>query len=345
MGAQWRSGSGVVRRAEESWSEFRQLSQLSPPVLFGLPALAKMQNKASVVIGLSGRNLKDLGLFSKSDPYVLISRQTQPGGAFVALRKSETINNNLNPDWKDFLIYESELGTGTNDDIEIEVFDDDGKPGRDRNDQSIGFVKTRVSRLNAGESFEIRSRKKGGVTGKVVVRTLRRNPGAESQPANQAGNYPARSNQSSGYPAAGGGGYPAPANSGGCGYPPPANYQPAPGVYPTLPQGGAPGTGYPGAPPMVGYPGPGYPVQGTVGGQPATAMVYPPVPPPASATLPYPVQPGPGMVHQDQQSASPGQAYPGQWNSGRKNSQGLISQMAQTVSPANPGGAGGFRLP
>ena len=29
-----------------------------------------------------------------------------------------TFQNNLNPDWKDFLIYESELGTGTNDDIE-----------------------------------------------------------------------------------------------------------------------------------------------------------------------------------------------------------------------------------
>jgi len=303
-----------------------------------------MQNKASVVIGLSGRNLKDLDLFSKSDPYVVISRQSQPGGAFVALRKSETINNNLNPDWKDFLIYESELGTGTNDDIEIEVFDDDGKPGRDRNDQSIGFIKTRVSRLKAGETFEICSRKKGGVTGKVVVRTLRRNPGAESQPTHQAGHYPAASsNQSSGYPAAGGGGYPAPVNSGnqgGGGYPPPANYQPAPGVYPTLPQGGAPGTGYPGAPPMVGYPGAGYPAQGALG-QPG--MVYPPVPPPASATLPYPVQPGPGMVHQGQQS-SPG-PYPGQGNTGRKNSQGLIGQMAETVRPANPGGAGGFRLP
>ena len=190
-----------------------------------------------------------------------------------------------------------------------------------------------------------------------MVRTLRRNPGAESQPATQAGNYPASSNQSRGYPVAGGG-YPAPANSGyqtnasgGSGYPPPANYQPAPGVYPTLPQGGAPGTVYPGSPPMVGYPGPGYPAQGAVA-QPG--MVYPTVPPPASATLPYPVQPGPGMVHQGQQASPgsfPGQGnypgpYPGQQvNSGRKNSQGLISQMAATVRPTNPGGAGGFRLP
>ena len=47
-----------------------------PTFLFDLPAAreARMQNKASVVIGLSGRNLKDLDLFSKSDPYVVISR-------------------------------------------------------------------------------------------------------------------------------------------------------------------------------------------------------------------------------------------------------------------------------
>ena len=240
--------------------------------------------------------------------------------------------------------------------LRIEVFDDDGKPGKDRNDQSIGFIKTRVSKLKAGESFEIRSRKKGGVTGKVVVRTLRRNPGADSQPTAQTGNYP--NSQSSGYPAAAGGGYPAaagggypalsnpgypaPANpgyqsgpGGGSGYPPPATYQPAPGVYPTLPQGGAPGTGYPGAPPPSAYPG------HATSGQPG--MVYPHVPSPASATLPYPVQPGPGMVHQGQQQ-SPG-PYPGQDYSGRKNSQGLISQMAGVVRPANPGGAGGFRLP
>jgi len=157
-----------------------------------------MQNKASVVIGLSGRGLKDLDLFSKSDPYVVISRQTQPGGSFVQIRKSETINNNLNPDWKDFLIYESELGSGSNDDIQIEVFDDDGKPGKDRNDESIGFVKTRVSSLKAGEILEICSRKKGSRTGKVVVRTFRRNPGAESQSSTPARGYPQAGNYPSG---------------------------------------------------------------------------------------------------------------------------------------------------
>ena len=131
---------------------------------------------------------------------------------------------------------------------------------------------------------------------------------------------------------------------GGSGYPPPASYQPAPGVYPTLPQGGSPVTGYPGAPPMTSYPGApspaGYPAHAAAGQQ---GMVYPAVPPPASATLPYPVQPGPGMVHQGHHQ-SPG-PFPGQASSERKNSQGLISQMAGVVRPAHPGGAGGFRLP
>ena len=56
------------------WSEhpphYQACSRTSLPIL----PLARMQNKASVVIGLSGRGLKDLDLFSKSDPYVVISR-------------------------------------------------------------------------------------------------------------------------------------------------------------------------------------------------------------------------------------------------------------------------------
>ena len=44
------------------------------PITRVICQLSRMQNKASVVVGLSGRNLKDLDLFSKSDPYVIISR-------------------------------------------------------------------------------------------------------------------------------------------------------------------------------------------------------------------------------------------------------------------------------
>jgi len=248
--------------------------------------------KASLVLGLSGRGLKDLDLFSKSDPYVVLSRQAAPGGTWVAVRTSETINNNLNPDWKEFLIPEAELGTGPNDDIQLEVFDDDGKAGKDRTDQSIGFLKTRASRLVQGQTLTLHCRKKGKEVGRIMVRILKRNPGAQAatQGAYPApAGYPAPAAPPGGYPAPQGcytasqGSYPAPAAPQG-GYPVSQGSYPAPaapqGGY-TAPQGGypAPQAGYPA--PQAGYPAPqeGYPApQGgypAPAGYPATQGDYP----------------------------------------------------------------------
>ena len=47
----------------------------------------------------------------------LLPRVNTPA-LFCVTQQFISFQNNLNPDWKDFLIYESELGTGTNDDIE-----------------------------------------------------------------------------------------------------------------------------------------------------------------------------------------------------------------------------------
>lgn len=282
-----------------------------------------------LVLGLSGRQLKDLDLFSKSDPYVVISRQSQPGGPWTPIRTSETIQNNLNPDWKDIVLDEAELGEGSNDDIQFEVFDDDGKPGKDRKDQSIGFVQTRVSQLRQGGILNIKDRKKGKDTGKITVRTFRRNsPGTNKASGTSKGGYPAA------------GGYPTPAPS-NQGYPAPAT-----GGYPS-PGGGA----YPGSA-AGGFSAPGQ------------SGIYPSVPPVAELGLPYPAQPPhPGLVAPypgaPQNSGYPGGApggapYPGGPSQGggypggepmRKTSQGLISQMQNKVTPNNSNGAGGFRIP
>jgi len=324
--------------------------------------------KASLVLGLSGRGLRDLDLFSKSDPYVVLSRQASPGGAWVAVRTSETINNNLNPDWKEFLIPEAELGTGPNDDIQLEVFDDDGKPGKDRTDQSIGFLKTRVSRLVQGQTLTLHCRKKGKEVGRIMVRSLKRNPGTQAAtkgaypapaggypaPSAPAGGYPAPSAPAGGYPVPGGGypapagGYPAPAGgypAPAVGYPAPSAGYPAPsGDYPTAPAGHpasaggftlapAPGSvpgGYPGAPPL--------PAEGAPYPAPAQG-IYPAVPPAASAALPYPVHPSAGMVHHAPHHAPPGAPQQAGKPEGRT---GLIGQMQGVLAP---GQGGGFRLP
>ena len=76
-------------------------------------------------LGVGARDLKDKDFFSKSDPYLTISRPNT-SGSYTVLRTSETkkvkkkflvthlnclyvFQNNLNPEWADFLFMESEL--------------------------------------------------------------------------------------------------------------------------------------------------------------------------------------------------------------------------------------------
>lgn len=47
-----------------------------------------------------GRNLADLDFWSKSDPYLVLSRLSKSGEKFIKVRKTEIIKNNLNPEWK-----------------------------------------------------------------------------------------------------------------------------------------------------------------------------------------------------------------------------------------------------
>lgn len=85
---------------------------------------------------LSCRNLRDLDVFSKSDPYIRVSfKRDFSHNKFSILGKTETVQNNLNPNFsKSFVvdyIFESRQ------DIRFDVFDDDGKGD---NDDYIGYV-------------------------------------------------------------------------------------------------------------------------------------------------------------------------------------------------------------
>ena len=88
-------------------------------------------NKSSVALGLNGVKLKNKDLFSKSDPYVVISQSTLGGRGWVPIRTSETkqvkavvvenyqchFQNNLNLEWSEFLIYRTELPARDDEDL------------------------------------------------------------------------------------------------------------------------------------------------------------------------------------------------------------------------------------
>ncbi len=75
---------------------------------------------------LSGRNLKDLDTFSKSDPQVRVYIKDKPTAAtWRKVGETEVIQNNLNPDWKTTItvFYQFEVSQQ----VRIEVVDSDGK--------------------------------------------------------------------------------------------------------------------------------------------------------------------------------------------------------------------------
>lgn len=79
-----------------------------------------------VRLQMAGRELADLDFWTKSDPFLVVSRTARNGDGLVQVRKTETIMNNLNPNWKVLYISTKEL---CDDDLsmplQLEVWDED----------------------------------------------------------------------------------------------------------------------------------------------------------------------------------------------------------------------------
>lgn len=52
-----------------------------------------------VKLYISGRNLKDMDVFSKSDPVCICSEKAQDRNEWFEVGRTEYIKNNLNPDF------------------------------------------------------------------------------------------------------------------------------------------------------------------------------------------------------------------------------------------------------
>lgn len=72
-----------------------------PKNLGGITVLAEetVTSRTAVEMTLQCTNLENKDLFSKSDPFLRISRITETGGS-VPICKTEVDNNNLNPHMK-----------------------------------------------------------------------------------------------------------------------------------------------------------------------------------------------------------------------------------------------------
>ncbi|XP_057963008.1 protein BONZAI 3 [Malania oleifera] len=78
-------------------------------------------SKNAVEMTLRCSNLENKDLFSKSDPFLRISRIVETGGS-VPICKTEVMNNNLNPTWKPLCLTMQHFGSKDNP-LTIECFD------------------------------------------------------------------------------------------------------------------------------------------------------------------------------------------------------------------------------
>ena len=126
------------------------------------------ESMQKVEIFISARNLLDMDFFSKSDPYVKVYFTSGPSRQQAYLGKTETIDNNLNPNFvKSFkLDYIFEV----KQELFFEVFDeDDGK-----NDDFIGSVRTTLGTIAGAKNqtcfLDLTGNKKGKKPGKLIIR-------------------------------------------------------------------------------------------------------------------------------------------------------------------------------
>lgn len=118
-----------------------------------------------IEIYVSCRNLKDLDVFSKSDPYLRVSFSRDYTAQMKPIGKTETIKNNLNPNF--LKSFQLEYVFESRQDILFEVFDDDNG-----NDDFIGSAKTTIGALMGAkcQTSILDLMNQGKSAGKVVVR-------------------------------------------------------------------------------------------------------------------------------------------------------------------------------
>ena len=126
---------------------------------------------------ISGRKLKDLDAFSKSDPVCYFHKRDGPQEPLKKVGETETLNNNLNPDFaRSFQVdyfFEKEQ------ELLFEMWDDDGGGKKDLIGRAKCFLgdivgargQTFVTDLSTSlESSQLNSRDLKGSRGKLIVR-------------------------------------------------------------------------------------------------------------------------------------------------------------------------------
>ncbi|TYZ60601.1 hypothetical protein PybrP1_004664 [[Pythium] brassicae (nom. inval.)] len=149
MGAPGQSGSFLITRGKHASTHRGSL----------LVKAEEAKNSSDLVrLRISGQGLANMdGLFSKSDPFLVISRLREDNSSWVQVHKTEVIDNNLNPNWRVFELPMQQLCNGDHRrQLLFQVFDEDMTKS-----ELIGEVQTCVEEIMArrGTNFVLHNQK------------------------------------------------------------------------------------------------------------------------------------------------------------------------------------------
>ncbi|XP_023348727.1 copine-3, partial [Eurytemora carolleeae] len=132
-----------------------------------------IKKQRMIKLQFSGRSLKNLDVFSKSDPFLIISRRNA-SQVLTQVRRTETKDNNLNPDWSVLYMSLNELcESDFNMKLQIDVKDDDGATS-----ELIGSVEVTLADLEAAycNHTSVQLLKKNKPRGEILVRNCTIDP-------------------------------------------------------------------------------------------------------------------------------------------------------------------------
>ncbi|KAL3818774.1 hypothetical protein ACJIZ3_004679 [Penstemon smallii] len=128
-------------------------------------------SRTAIEMTIRCSDLENVELFSKSDPFLRISRLTETGGV-IPICKTEVVNNNLNPIWRPLCLTMQQF-TSKENPLVIECFDFNNSG----NHQLIGKLQKSVAELEdlyqtkSGANFSVPGREKVS-KGKIFVEGL-----------------------------------------------------------------------------------------------------------------------------------------------------------------------------
>ncbi|KAG1707360.1 hypothetical protein DVH05_026552 [Phytophthora capsici] len=156
MGASGQSGSFLLTRGKHS-SKHQGSLQVKAEEAKASSEAVRLRFSATALANMDG-------MFSKSDPFLVISRLREDGSSWTQVHRTETIDNNLNPNWRRFELPMQQLCNGDyKRPLTLQVFDED----RGGKSELIGQVQTTLEEIQGkrGTNFilhnEVLQKKKG----------------------------------------------------------------------------------------------------------------------------------------------------------------------------------------